>query len=69
MQGGTPIGAPLVGWIATEFGARWSLGMGAVVAVLAGLSALIMLNRRNNVTLRQQIGALRPFILARGLHR
>lgn len=69
MQGGTPIGAPLVGWIATEFGARWSLGMGAVVAVLAGLAALIMLNRRNNVTLRQQIGALRPFILARGLHR
>lgn len=69
MQGGTPIGAPLVGWIATEFGARWSLGMGAVVAVVAGLAALIMLNRRNNVTLRQQIGALRPFILARGLHR
>ncbi|MHA7303680.1 MFS transporter [Arthrobacter sp. TMN-49] len=69
MQGGTPIGAPLVGWIATEFGARWSLGMGAVVAVLAGLAALIMLNRRNNVTLRQQIGALRPFTLARGLHR
>lgn len=69
MQGGTPIGAPLVGWIATEFGARWSLGMGAVVAVLAGLAALIMLNRRNNVTLRQQIGALRPFTLARVLRR
>lgn len=69
MQGGTPIGAPLVGWIATEFGPRWSLGLGAVVAVLAGLAALLMLNKRNNVTMREQIAALRPFALARALHR
>ncbi|MHA7271616.1 MFS transporter [Arthrobacter sp. HLT1-20] len=69
MQGGTPIGAPLVGWIATEFGPRWSLGMGAAVAVLAGLAALWMLNKRNNVTLREQIAAIRPFALARALHR
>ncbi|WP_207345602.1 MFS transporter [Arthrobacter sp. E3] len=60
LQGGTPIGAPLVGWIATEFGARWSLGMGAVVAILAGLAALILMNRRNNVRLRDQFRGLRP---------
>lgn len=60
LQGGTPIGAPLVGWIATEFGARWSLGMGAVVAVIAGIAALIMMNRRNNVRFRDQIKGLRP---------
>ncbi|POH61325.1 MFS transporter [Arthrobacter glacialis] len=69
MQGGTPIGAPLVGWIATEFGPRWSLGLGGVVAVVAGLAALLMLNKRNNVTMREQIAALRPFALARALHR
>lgn len=46
LQGGTPIGAPLVGWIATEFGARWSLGLGAAVAVLSGVGALLLLNRR-----------------------
>jgi MFS family permease len=33
--GGTPIGAPIVGWIADTFGARWALGVGAA----AGLSA------------------------------
>ncbi|MGP9501527.1 MFS transporter [Specibacter sp. AOP5-B1-6] len=69
LQGGTPIGAPLVGWIATEFGARWSLGMAAVVAVLAGLAALVMMNRRNNVRLRDQIRAVRPFAMVPGLRR
>jgi MFS family permease len=27
--GGTPVGAPIVGWIADHFGPRWSLGAGA----------------------------------------
>jgi MFS family permease len=55
LQGGTPIGAPLIGWVATVFGARWSLGIGAVIALLAGLGALILLNRRNNVRFRDQV--------------
>ncbi len=33
--GGTPIGAPIVGWVADHFGPRWSLGVGAA----AGLAA------------------------------
>lgn len=33
--GGTPIGAPFVGWVAHTFGPRWALGVGA----LAGLGA------------------------------
>ncbi|AIY02858.1 major facilitator transporter [Arthrobacter sp. PAMC 25486] len=69
LQGGTPIGAPLVGWIATEFGARWSLGLGAVVAVLAALIALVMMNRRNNVRLRDQFRSMRPSFMVQGLHR
>ncbi|MBN9419460.1 MAG: MFS transporter [Candidatus Eremiobacteraeota bacterium] len=36
--GGTPIGAPLVGWVADHLGARWALGVGAV----AGLSAALV---------------------------
>ncbi|WP_218712578.1 MFS transporter [Arthrobacter sp. BF1] len=67
LQGGTPIGAPLVGWIATEFGARWSLGLGAVVAFVAGLAALFLMNRRNHVKLRDQIKGLRPHWLVPGL--
>jgi MFS family permease len=38
--GSTPIGGPLVGWIAERFGPRASLGVAAVAAVLAGLAGL-----------------------------
>lgn len=36
--GGTPIGAPIVGWVADAFGPRWALGVGAA----AGFSAAIV---------------------------
>jgi MFS family permease len=39
-QGSTPIGGPLVGWIAQEAGARWSLLAGGLPTVLCGLLAL-----------------------------
>ncbi|MFQ4149539.1 MFS transporter [Arthrobacter sp. LAPM80] len=69
LQGGTPIGAPLVGWMATEFGARWSLWLGAIVAIGSGLVALAMMNRRNNVRLRDQIRDLHPLSMLPGIRR
>src|SRR3984885_1426187 len=42
-QGSTPIGGPLVGWIAQEAGARWSLVAGGVPTILCGLLALPVL--------------------------
>ena len=36
--GGTPIGAPIVGWVADAFGPRWSLGVGAA----SGFAALVV---------------------------
>lgn len=42
-QGSTPIGGPLVGWIAQEAGARWSLVVGGVPTLLCGLLALPVL--------------------------
>ena len=39
-QGSTPIGGPLVGWIAQEAGARWSLVVGGVPTLICGLLAL-----------------------------
>ncbi|WP_181149708.1 MFS transporter [Arthrobacter sp. MYb227] len=48
VQGGTPIGAPLVGWLGTEFGARWSVGGGAIISLIAGLIAVaIVLHQRH----------------------
>jgi MFS family permease len=41
--GGTSIGAPIVGWVANHFGARWSLGLGAVSAFLAAFVAALMM--------------------------
>ncbi len=31
--GGTPLGAPIVGWVANHFGPRWSLAVGAGAAL------------------------------------
>ncbi|GGA32165.1 MFS transporter [Dyella nitratireducens] len=42
--GGTPLGAPVVGWVADTFGPRWSLGVGAAAgfaAVLVGMRYLV----------------------------
>ncbi len=44
--GGTPIGAPFVGWVANHFGPRWSLGVGALAGFTAALVALLVLARR-----------------------
>jgi MFS family permease len=35
---GTPVGAPIIGWVADTFGPRWALGMGAA----AGFGAMIV---------------------------
>ena len=39
-MGGTLIGAPIVGWVANEFGPRWSLGVGAASGIAAGIVGL-----------------------------
>jgi len=44
--GGTPIGAPIVGWVANHFGPRWSLALGAGAAFTAALVAAYVLTRR-----------------------
>ena len=35
--GSTPVGAPIVGWVAETAGPRWALGLGAAAAIGAGL--------------------------------
>jgi MFS family permease len=44
--GGTPVGAPIVGWIADTFGPRWALGSGAVAGLLTAMVAILYLARR-----------------------
>jgi MFS family permease len=46
--GGTPIGAPLVGWVADHFGPRWSLRVGAAAGLTAALVGLFHVVRRGS---------------------
>ena len=41
--GGTPIGAPIVGWVADSFGPRWALGVGAASGFAAAGVAIYAL--------------------------
>ena len=49
--GGTPIGAPIVGWVANHFGPRWALGIGAAAGFAAALIALFVLSSRKEPVL------------------
>ena len=44
--GATPIGAPIVGWVANRFGPRWALGIGAASGFAAAIVALRVMGRR-----------------------
>lgn len=49
MMGGTPLGAPLVGWVADEFGPRWSLGVGSAAGLGAALVCILYLVKHRNL--------------------
>ena len=51
--GGTPIGAPIVGWVANQFGPRWALGIGAGAGFAAALVAVFVLSGRREAMLAQ----------------
>jgi MFS family permease len=45
--GGTPLGAPVAGWVADQWGPRWSMGIGALAGILAAaVAATYMLRHR-----------------------
>jgi len=44
-MGGTPIGAPIVGWVGEVFGARWTLIGGGVATILGTLLAVLVFSR------------------------
>ncbi|HKE51712.1 MAG TPA: MFS transporter [Actinomycetes bacterium] len=58
-MGGTPIGSPMVGWVAQEIGPRWSLIGGGLVSVLATVIATLWIARRTGIDVRERVTALR----------
>ncbi len=57
LQGGTAIGAPLMGWIGTEFGARWAVAAGGAIVLATGVASVILVSRRSQRTIRDQVRA------------
>ena len=57
--GGTPLGAPLVGWVADTFGPRWSLGIGAAAGFAAALVGLYYLRTYRNLRIHLTAGRVR----------
>lgn len=45
-MGGTPVGAPLIGWVGEAFGPRWTLWLGGGVTELGALTAHLLLGAR-----------------------
>ncbi len=48
-MGGTPLGAPIIGWIGEVFGARWTLIGGGLGTILGTLLAAIWFSRRQGL--------------------
>lgn len=48
-MGGTPVGAPVIGWIGQQWGARWTIGVGSIAVGLALVVVTIWLARSRNV--------------------
>jgi len=56
--GGTPLGAPIVGWVADVCGARWSLAVGASAGLCAALVGLRYLYKHRHLRLSRVDGRL-----------
>ncbi|RKR76247.1 putative MFS family arabinose efflux permease [Frondihabitans australicus] len=54
--GGTPIGAPIVGWVANTFGPREAIGVGAAAGFVAAGVALTWLVRSQHLRVRHNVG-------------
>ena len=51
--GTTPLGAPIVGWVGETFGARWSMGIGAIASMLVAVLVTGLALWRGDIHLRR----------------
>jgi MFS family permease len=49
--GGTPLGAPIVGWLSNTIGPRWGMIGGGLVCLLAAVGVALYIARRRALTL------------------
>jgi MFS family permease len=51
-MGGTPLGAPIIGWIGQSFGARYTILLGGAVSILTAGLAVVWLRHSQGVQMR-----------------
>ena len=61
--GGAPIGSPLIGWVAEQFGPRMSLISGGVVSAVAAIAVGIVLAHVTGTSVRDGLRPLRQKLL------
>ena len=63
-MGGTPVGAPLIGWTAGAFGPRWGMIGGGLISAVAAVALGVLIARRRGLAAADLFGrlvaALRP---------
>ncbi len=58
-MGGSPVGAPLIGWVAEHLGARWSIAGGGLITALGTIAVTALFAARSGLELRPQRWRLR----------
>jgi len=61
-MGGTPIGAPLIGWIGQTAGPRWALIIGGLASLAAAIAAAAYLARREQLRVEPHLLRRRPHV-------
>jgi MFS family permease len=65
-MGGTPLGAPIVGWVGETFGARWTLIGGGALTVLGTLLAVLLFSRSQGLITPESRREVRQRVSASG---
>ncbi|MDQ1685828.1 MAG: hypothetical protein QOC82_2565 [Frankiaceae bacterium] len=61
-MGGTPLGAPFIGWIGETAGPRWALIIGGLASLVAAVAAAAYLARREEVRIEPHLLRRRPHV-------
>ncbi|MFC5268793.1 MFS transporter [Kribbella qitaiheensis] len=64
LMGGTPMGAPLIGWVGERFGARYTIALGGAVSLIVAVAAAAYLLRSQRLRVNYRLRA-RPHLLIR----
>jgi len=54
-MGGTPAGAPVIGWLGEHFGARWTLIAGGLLVIAGTAFATLLFTRRKGIVVRPKL--------------